>query len=31
MLNAFRWSVRGCAEMIIESLRCLERERTVSG
>jgi cytidylate kinase len=31
MLNAFRWSVRGCAEMIIESLRCMERERTVSG
>jgi cytidylate kinase len=29
MLNAFRWSVRGCAQLIIESLRVLEREQTV--
>jgi cytidylate kinase len=29
-LNAFRWSVRGCAEVVIESLRCMERERTVN-
>jgi cytidylate kinase len=30
-LNAFRWSLRGCAGLIIEALRALERERTVQG